>query len=85
MIHTTFTFKEKNTQVAVLFSLFFTKEKPSIPLLLEELCYVLIVQNYQPALNSSRLHCLRLLWLIQLFGAYFILGRKRLTQERKLM
>lgn len=58
----------------------FTTEKPSVPLLSEELYYVLIIRNYQPALNSSRLHCLRLMWLIQLLGAYFILGRKRLTQ-----
>lgn len=42
----------------------FTTEKPSIPLLCGELYYVLIIQNYQPALNSSRLHCLRLMWLI---------------------
>lgn len=39
-------------------------EKPSIPLLRQELYYVLIIQNYQPALNSSRLHCLCLMWLI---------------------
>lgn len=55
--------KKKKKPVCSVFHCLAT-EKPSIPLLHEDLYYILIIQNYQPALNSSRLHCLRLMWLI---------------------
>lgn len=53
-----------NVVYFLVFILFFTIEEAVIPLQCEELYYVLITQNYQPALNSSRLHCLHLTWLI---------------------